>query len=382
MQLLVRKVVPKKGRTTRKQWQQRGGATWDSIDTLIGARKAKWVAEFAKNVTYQKLFGAIFTAPVDTDEKKKIRLEQWLNCMMYQEQLFDIAFTLYTDNGKDVEYFADVVRMINFSFDPVGTAAKSKIDLLYSASVTADFSGLTKGTLDFFESAFSNSFITSLAGIINMIKKNKDQLAIDKGVLSRYFAGVTRANALLLTGYDTIDGFYLDQGRGEFATSLGGAATFYTNFVEAVNEALKEKDISTYYTKFRAASKIPTRSIWYALTACVACLHFNDAIPSLLTLFNAPNTGADDVSFVELYKFIPDNSLVNIELPNKLNIYNIMKTLAVQSTTKTQKVPGDNLLHFIIHLAKRCVELETGDKFEMKSATEFFTAPAPAPSTA
>lgn len=393
MQLVVRKVPPHKARTTRKQrlqWKQRGGALWNSIETAIGTRKDKWKDEIAKKPEHQKLFGALFE-PVDTEDKKKVRLEQWLNCMMYEEQLFDIAFDLYINNGKEIEYFADVVRFINFGFGTATAAAKSKIDLLYSSakSTKEDESGLKENMLDFFESAFPNAFITSLASFINMIKANRDQLKIDSAVLSRYLLSISRANSLLLTGYDMIDGFYLDQGKKDFGKSLGSPAggmnpttkpTFFIKFIDSLKAATTATDISTYYSTFRTT--VPpvtpfTTSIWFTLAACVAALHFKDDIKSVLTLFNSPNAGSDAESFTDSFAYIPDKDQIDIELSNKLNIYNIMKTIAVQSSNSDNRVGGENLLQFVVHLAKRCVELEKGDKFEMKSFTEFFTAPAP-----
>lgn len=406
MQLQARKQRQLSARATRRQrqhqYQQRGGATWESIYDGFGDRKDKWQAEFA-NDPYKALFGAIFTVPDLGDEGSlKIRLEQWVNCMMYQEQLFDIAYKLYEENGDAVEYFADAARMINFTFTP-DTAGQSKFDLIYNGinDKSSDESKITKDILKYFKTAFSNSFITSLASIINMLKSTKgkadDQLTtVEKGALARYFSSLTSANAWLLTGYDLIDGFFVDQDQTQFKQHLTGgnvkgtSLTFYDIFIEELKDATTPADsVNKLNTvDFRDKYKV----IWPMLAAIIAKLHMEDKVSTVLTLFTAfPDSGESDKKFFEyndaiLYIRVPNKDLMLSGLPNNLNIYNIMRQLTVgmlnikEGKDLFKRIPGDAILQFIVHLSKRCVELEQGKDFVSKTASDFFTGPAAASS--
>lgn len=369
MQLQARRQRQRESsRTTRRvAWKQRGGDPWTTI-TIDTVRQSEWSSAIAASP-----FGGIFTEIFKTDATPA-RLEQWLNSIMYQDGLFEIAAELYKKNPT-TEYFKDVARLVNLRYEP--TSAKSKLNLLADVDPRTDESGLTADTLTFFSNAFQNSFLIGLARIINMIKKEPSQLDISLDALARYFTSYSRSNAWMSTGYDLKDGFFLDQAQAEFKAMFGVKNEFYMNMVTTL-KAIKDGDIGTYLTaqltaKNSGAVKEWSKQIWPILAAVIAALHFKGEARKILSLIRGAERMEDDAILFGAFQSFPDKAILEQPL-NGLNLYSIVKNLVIGKTTGGGHVPGDSILQFIVQLTTLVVQEEAPDTFTPVTATAFFTA--------
>lgn len=417
MQLLARRAKQRaSSRMTRRA--QRGGAAWKDILDDMGTPEDPWGEIISANKTYKKLFGSV-TDPISSPNPA--RLEVWLNCIMYQEKLFNIAFDLYMNemkqiedksiapsSARDTEYFKDVVRFINFKYNAT-SPSKSKLNLILDPP-TAETGGLSKSTLKYFPDVFTNSFVMSLASIIDMIKVTPSQLDIEMSALVRHALSQAKSNAWRYTGYDMIDGFFLDQGQGDFATCLGGSAyVFFEGFFTELKELNARRAIPTYAQTYadtmiadmRKITKghewnVWTSKIWQMLTALIAYLHMDNQISTIFTLFNSPRAEEDKLLFGEGYHQVPNENLMNISL-NGINPYIIAKTLTVSTVSQTKYkakyyIDGCSILGYMTHLAKRILDTEATREAKpviLQTFTELFTgrplgepAPASSPGTA
>jgi hypothetical protein len=353
----------------------------------------------------------LFTTLVDKTAAGVNRLEGWLNAIMYQEKLFNYAFRLYDPASGDMEYFRDVVRFCNFGYIPSGagsSAAKSKLNLILDLDAE---SGITKDNLNLFKEIFTNSFIYSLAVIINMLKENPEQIKTEEKALARYFTSNVKANAWAITGLNMKDGFFLDQGGNDFNTLFGKKDTeyeFFSVFIQQLKalrggagtydvrvSKLLDSMFQSIGTNPVSAYKTWSMRVWPTLAACIAYLHSEDKANEILSLVQkiAYSRPEDDTKLFSTFPNQPDKDLQNIESDNKLNYYTIMRKLVIGAYAPPRKglipdnsahIAGDALLQYILHLTKRVVEYNGAKKdadgsliptFTEVSASKFFKGP-------
>ena len=342
---------------------QRGGFAWTDITTALGPRQKMWQDFFSSDKTF----------------KTSKELELWLNCIIYQDKLITYAFSKLTDSSISTsdatEYFKDIMRLINSTYEEGNVDTDSKFHHLLKLGAGTDNTGLTQSLFKYFPEAFNNSFITSLASAINFLKNNSNQLQVDKTALARYFMSLTQANAFQYTGYEVNDGFYIGMPIKTFDEMLGEKNSFYLDVITELS-TLKNADMSalkSYADAIIAAAankdasevKKTYISIWRKLTAFIAALHMKGEIRKVLTYFNSPQLIPDTEHFEA--EFMPDVDALKATLANNLNIYNIARTLTVGknvSGSTNLYIAGTSIIEYIIYLVKRVLELESSETLD------------------
>lgn len=402
-------------RTTRRV--QRGGFSWNEMRTSIHASTvADWQDFFAKDAANSALFGAVLdkkgtvaAAAAPTKEQ----LEGWLNCIMYQDTLIDFAFDKFIASNN-TEYLKDVVRFINREYDD---KMESKFHKLLALKATdTDETGMSTTIFKYFPDSFHNSFITSLAIIINFIEKHPDQLtSVDTPALARYFKSITSSNAYKLTGSNSDEGFYMGMPIQTFKEFYGDKNEFYEIIVGDLKNLMgkDESAIATYATEIIAGAKSSDLGeihkwcilIWRKLTVLVAILHIKGKLNTLLTYFNSPRTNA--VGELLEFTHIPNEPELQTPVGSTINVLDIAKTLTVgtiatriltkRGTTYTTGalrggartgatehsgwVPGTSCLEFVIYLAKRLKEQASVPEVDDKGVVKTPIPPPFIPST-
>lgn len=226
-------------RYTRKQGlhKQRGGADWP---TFRGDRTA-WEEELTK-VGLWGFVSELFN-PSGNDSK---RLRHYLNAIMMQDELMEVAMTLtriengvtgtfesITDKITDIDsknredflkYVIDVQRMCSFTEEPLASIKPTKANRSKLEQIRKE-TAETNSSLLLFPDRLQNIFIKALATIaiqmkytspslIKDVKMDNDTIAsLQADLYTSYIEGFAK----MKTGLALRDGFFLDERTGEFS---------------------------------------------------------------------------------------------------------------------------------------------------------------------
>jgi hypothetical protein len=268
MQLKPRLQKQKGNRRTQKRSQQhlpkqRGGADWPTFNGAQGI----WEAELQKAKLWDSV-GELF-ADSHPPEKNGKLMRHYLNAVMMQDELMDVALELMrkendvtdtfdsvTDkiaiiDGKEREeflkYVIDVQRMCSFKELPsesISGNAKDLSKLEQIRSVKTE----TNSSLLLFPARLQNIFIAGLATIaiqlkhstLANIKNSKMDTDTVAKLQAELYTSYIEGYAKMKTGRGLRDGFFLDESTGEFTNYLY-RHTFFFNMIKELRKLIKKE---------------------------------------------------------------------------------------------------------------------------------------------
>lgn len=359
-----RQRVPKSARATRRSRHivQRGGAAWVDMKTKIGPRWADWEAKLKSN----PLFTALFDDTADDAAKGTA----WLNCIAEQEKLFETALEIIKEklgadmlkpdfsNAADVDakkatympYITDVERFIQFVEDTPTAGNLTKLQTLNTNE------SLSKILL--FPGCLTNTFMTSLAGIIVSLKKDPATLETAKNsaevqrLLADQYKSIAYTNSYYLTAAAPRDGFFLNQGVADFKRKVETENLFLTFIQELarITQAnVKKEDLFVRDLTAKDCKKGLRDSLkkWgFTLAHFTRYFLLEPTLDSLFAHFNDCATEPTDIDMT----LVPDSILPKSTDPDKIMLDGV-------SVRKLMYSMGDTTFQTLLHLRARVREL-------------------------
>jgi len=338
-------------------WKQRGGASWAELEGGFSTRWAEWKAELSGNPHFAALF-----------DPSAAKGTAWLNCIAYQEELFETAVKLIKaklgvdmlksdfSNAKDVDavskdvyvpYIKDVERFIQFKEDTEDPANRTKLQELVASD------SLSKILL--FPGCLTNTFITSLAGIIVSVNANKTMIENAakspevQALLAKQYKSIVYTNSYYLTAEKPRDGFFLNQGIKEFTRELEDKK-FFVDFVTELcrtitaSPSLEKKDLFILDPAALNCKKglRDVNKSWAFIAAHFArYFMLEPALNTLFVHFDDCPTVPTDID----QTLVPDGTLTDEVKVDGIPVSTLFKSM------------GDTVFQFILHLRARVLEL-------------------------
>lgn len=205
--------------------------------------------------------GRWFTSDWGTETDKAADLETYFTAIEWQDEIFDIvveklkelynATTLEAvitgatqrnnDNQQEaILYIKDIEQFLLFKKDyNIKSEGVSKLDTIYDPALNETLSELL-----YFPKRLNNIFIQSLANVLILFKNDPDSKNLNdvgkRAIAVANYKSNMYANVYLLTGHSFRDGFYLDQGMGEFNEIM---ETFWDNLFTSISTV---KDVTDF----------------------------------------------------------------------------------------------------------------------------------------
>jgi hypothetical protein len=332
------------------------------LQTGFGARWAEWTAALKDNAHFAALF--------DDAATPEIKGAAWLNCIAYQEELFETAVALIKQklganmlksdfsNAETVDavpkevyvpYIKDVERFVQFKEDTEDPANRTKLQELVASD------SLSKILL--FPGCLTNTFITSLANIIVSINTNKtitESAARSPQIqelLANQYKSIVYTNSYYLTAEKPRDGFFLNQGIGEFTEELD-TQDFFRAFVSELSRIIvadvKKEDLFILDRDAPTCKKgLRDEDKTWAFTSAHFARYFmlENTMETLFQHFNdcpAPPTDIEKTLVPD--SIFPDGGSDDIKIDG----------IPVRSLLNSM---GDTVFQFMLHLRTRVREL-------------------------
>ncbi len=271
MQLKQRVKKERSGRRTVKRLHvQKGGENWVVIDDE--ARRNEWATAFAADPSWAGMYDTLVSNPrpePTTDDGKEKAVTQYVNAVMRQDELFDMAIRIIrkslgiADNEPDIltkvasiegrkkemlEYLKDVHRIVSFN---VMNNAGTKFN-----SIETDASE-SLASLLLYPARASNIFIQAISTIAVQLKNDANaplkQTVTDNPIIKRiqadHFKAYADSLAFLKTARQLRDGFFIGQEIDPFRKILASSrdassveGDFWEKFVGKLRDLIKAPD--------------------------------------------------------------------------------------------------------------------------------------------
>jgi hypothetical protein len=343
-------------RVTRRV--QRGGASWAEFKSGFGVRWAEWTAALKDNDHFAALFND--SAPPET------KGSAWLNCIAYQEELFETSVKLIKAKlgtamlqsdfsnaaavdsvSKDVyvPYIKDVERFIQFKEDAEDAANRTKLQELVASD------SLSKILL--FPGCLKNTFITSLAGIIVSINVNRTMIENAatspevQALLAKQYKSIVYTNSYYLTAEKPRDGFFLNQSIAEFTKELE-TKNFFSDFVtelcRIITNKVEKKDLfilDPTAPNCKKALRDDTKTWAFTAAHFARYCMLESTLETLFAHFDDCPTAPADID----QTLVPDGTTTDEIKIDGIPVSTLFKSM------------GDTTFQFMLHLRTRVLEL-------------------------